>query len=200
MDVAQRTQHRTDAADRTKTILGEPFRAATWKRVVYQLTALPLGLLCIPLALLGGPAGRIQRAVARGLLGLEVDEPERTGPLALVHAVLSAPLNLITAALTVYGWWLVPLNLAYPLRADADASSAWGGPTLAGAWALHAVCGGVAFLLLMPWLGRGLTALQGRLVASLLGGRRTGAPKAIGLALLTAAFGALIAIPVIHQL
>jgi hypothetical protein len=184
-----------------RTILTEPFRAATWKRVAYQLLALPLGLLCVPLALVGGPAGRIQRATARWLLGLKVGEPERTGPMALVHAVVSTPLNLFAAALTVYGWWLVPLNLGYPLRTDsADTTHAWGGPSLAGAWVVHAVPGGVGFLLLMPWIGRGLGALQGRLVVGLLDGRRVGALKASGLALVTATAGGAISIPVIHQL
>jgi hypothetical protein len=182
-----------------RTVLGEPFKAATWKRVTYLIIALPLGLLCVPLALLGGPAGRLQRSLARRLLGLEIGEPERTGLLALAHAVLSTPLNLIATALTVYGLFLVPLNLGYPLRPDAHPESAWGGPTLAGAWAVHAV-GALAFLLAVLWIGRGLTVLQGRLVIRFLDGRRLGLLKVTGLALLTAVVGCALAVPVIHQL
>lgn len=95
------------------------------------LLTLPVGILCIPLALAGGPAGRIQRGLARRLLGVEVEEPERTGPLALAHAVISLPLNVIAATVTVYFWTLVPLNLGWPLRPDADPAKDWGGPTLA---------------------------------------------------------------------
>lgn len=187
------------ATARVRTVFAEPFKAATWKRVAYLIIALPLGLLCIPLALLGGPAGRFQRTVARGLLGLEVGEPERTGPLALAHAVLSTPLNLVATALTGYGLFLVPLNLGYPLRPDAHPEAAWGGPTLAGAWSVHAA-GALAFLLAVLWIGRGLTMLQGALVTGFLGGHRMGLLKLTGLALLTAVVGCALAIPVIHQL
>jgi hypothetical protein len=215
MDIAQRPQFPTNGTTNgtagptggatrrlgalARTVLGEPFKAATWKRVVYLIIALPLGLLCVPLALFGGPAGRLQRSLARRLLGLEVGEPERTGPLALAHAVLSTPLNLIATALTAYGLFLVPLNLGYPLRPDAHPESAWGGPTLAGAWSVHAV-GALAFLLAVLWIGRGLTALQGRLVTRFLDGRRLGLVKVTGLALLTALVGCALAVPVIHQL
>lgn len=185
--------------------LREPFLAATWRRVAYLLLALPVSLLCVPLALAGGPAGRVQRGLARRLLGLDIPAPPRTGAFALAHAVLSLPLNLIAAMVTVYGWSLVPLNFGWPLRpvlgmGTADPSQDWGGPTFAGAWAVHAVGGGVTFLLLMPWLGRGLTALQGRLAAALLGTSRAGVLKAAGLAVLVAAVGAALSVPIIHQL
>jgi hypothetical protein len=193
------------ARSRTNTILREPFRAETWKRVAYLLLALPVGILCIPLALVGGPAGRIQRGLARRLLGLDVEEPERTGPLALAHAVISLPLNLIAVTVTLYFWTIVPLNLGWPLRpalglGDADPAKDWGGPTFAGAWAVHAIGGGVTFLFLSPWVGRGFTALQARLVTAFLGARRTGLLKATALALAVAGLCALLSVPVIHQL
>jgi hypothetical protein len=133
---------------RTVRILREPFLAATWKRVAHLLLAVPVGILCVPLALVSGPAGRIQRGLARRLLGLEVEEPERTGPLALAHAVISLPLNVAAVTVTVYFWTLVPLNLGRPLRevlglGTADPEKDWGGPTFAGAWAVHAIGGGV---------------------------------------------------------
>ena len=52
---------------------------------------------------------------------------------------------------------------------DAGGADAWGGPTMAGAWAFHALFGGVTFLLLMPWIVKGLTWIQGRLVSGPLG-------------------------------
>ncbi|MCX5532710.1 hypothetical protein OG785_19375 [Streptomyces sp. NBC_00006] len=187
-----------------RAVLREPFRAATWRRVAYLLLALPVGVLCVPLALVGGPAGRVQRGLARRLLGLQIAEPAHTGPRALAHAVISLPLNLIAAVLTGYGWSTVPLNFGWPLRplislGDADPTHAWGGPTLAGVWGLHAL-GGLGFLLLMPWIGRGLTALQGRLAACLLGGRRTGVLTPVLLALLVVVVGAALALPVAHQI
>ncbi len=35
-------------------------------------------------------------------------------------------------------------------------------------WAFHAIVGGFGFLLVMPWLGRALAAVQLRLAAALL--------------------------------
>ncbi|WP_141514675.1 hypothetical protein [Streptomyces zhaozhouensis] len=185
---------------RPAAVLRKPFTADTWKRVAYALSALPVGLLCLPLALLGGPADRVQRGLARALLGVEVEAPERAGPArGLAHAALSLPLNLIAALVTVYGWSLVPMNFGYPLRPDAHPETDWGGPTLAGAWLTHAVPGGVTFLLLMPWIGQGLAALQGRLVVALLGAGGGRGPAVAG-ALLTAAVGGALAWPILHQL
>ncbi|MFG3285209.1 hypothetical protein [Streptomyces sp. NPDC048111] len=181
-------------------MLREPLRSATWLRLAYLLLALPVGIACVPIALVGGPAGRIQRGLARRLLGVEVAEPRRTGPLALAHAVISLPLNLMALVVSGYLWTVVVLNLAYPLRPGGDPTQAWGGPTMAGAWAVHGLGGGIPFLLLTPWVMRGFTALQARLVKSFLGGRRTGLLRASGPALVVAAFCALLSIPVIHQL
>ncbi|WP_329116941.1 sensor domain-containing protein [Streptomyces sp. NBC_01465] len=210
MDLTQQPLTRTarPAAGRTgararalaRVILREPFRAETWLRLAYIVLALPVGLLCIPLALVGGPAGRIQRGLARRLLGVQVEEPARTGPLALVHALISAPLNLVAVAFSGFFWLVVVINLGYPLRPDNDPSGSWGGPTMAGAWALHAACGGIGFLLLTPWVMKGFTALQTRLVKGFLGTDRTGLLRTTGLALAIAAVCALFSIPLIHQL
>ena len=189
-------------------ILREPFRAETWRRLAYIVLALPVGLLCIPLALVGGPAGRIQRGLASRLLGVRAGvragvqegEPPRTGPLALAHAVISTPLNLIAAVASLYFWTIVAINLGFPLRPDNDPSQSWGGPTLAGAWAVHAVGGGVTFLLLTPWVMKGFTALQARLVRDFLGADRSGILRTTGLALAVAAVCCLLSVPVIHQL
>jgi hypothetical protein len=76
--------------------------------------------------------------------------------------------------------------LLYPIT-DGDAvARSWGGPTLAGAWAVHA---GLALLLLPValWLLRALSGLQGRLSARLLGSDQ--APWVIPLAVLVATLG-----------
>ncbi|GAA5177243.1 hypothetical protein GCM10023322_01510 [Rugosimonospora acidiphila] len=150
-----------------------PFTGDTWRRTAYAFLALPVGVACVPLALVGGPAGRLSRRMARALLGLEVGEPARTGIRALFHAVLTIPLNFLVAVITGYGWSIVLLNLAYPARPlvglGVGGANAWGGPTFAGVWAFHAVVGGLGFLLMMPWIVRALTWSQGRLVGALLG-------------------------------
>jgi hypothetical protein len=151
-----------------------PFSAGTWRRTFYILLALPVSLVSVPLALLGGyrTAARLQRGLARRYLALRTDEPAArdTAGRVLAHAVLSLPLNLVSLALTAYLWSLVPMNLAYPLRPGTMDSyqHSWGGPTLAGAWAVHAA-GGVVFLFVTPWVVKGITSLQGRLTRRLLG-------------------------------
>lgn len=60
-----------------------------------------------------------------------------------------------------------PQRAAVPDHRWHDVARAWGGPALAGAGAVHA-----ALALLLPvelWMLRGLSGLQGRLAARLLG-------------------------------
>jgi hypothetical protein len=89
----------------------------------------------------------------------------------VAHALLSLPLDLASLALLGYLCLGVLLNLAYPLRPGTldTYQHSWGGPTLAGAWAVHAA-GGLVFLLVTPWAVRATTRLQGGLVQRLLGG------------------------------
>jgi hypothetical protein len=152
------------ASLRAWRLVREPFTAATWRRVAYALLALPVSVVCVPLGLVGRTGGRWQRRLVRRFLGVEVEGKAR----GLLHAVAATPLNLLVLAVTGYGWSIVPMNLGWPLRAGSDYSGAWGGPTFAGAWAFHAVVGGIGFLLIMPWVGRGMAAVQGRLAAALL--------------------------------
>ncbi|MEV8033000.1 hypothetical protein [Streptomyces sp. NPDC086182] len=159
---------RDDASIRVWRFVREPFRADTWRRTAYAPAALPLGVACVPLSLLGAPTGRWQRALAQRLLGLPAGA-EPPGPLrGLAHALLAAPLNLLVLVVTGLGWSVVPMNLGWPLRAGSDYADSWGGPTFAGAWAFHALVGGVGFLLIMPWLGRAMAAVQLRLAAAFL--------------------------------
>ncbi|MFF1702652.1 hypothetical protein [Streptomyces sp. NPDC058252] len=211
---------RDEPAVRVWRFVREPFEADTWRRVAYALLAFPLGVVCVPLALTGAPAGRWQRGLVRRFLDGPEPSGSSRGPAhvgsgstrgpahvgsgasegpahvgsgssegpahvgsgssegpadgmsgssrGLAHAVLAAPLNLLVLAVTGYGWSLVPMNLGWPLRAGSDYADAWGGPTFAGAWAFHAIVGGIGFLLLMPWLGRVMASVQLRLAAALL--------------------------------
>jgi hypothetical protein len=149
-----------------------PFRSATWRRTLYALLALPVGVVCLPLAVLGGSpaAARLQEGLAGRLLAVRLERPRlrRVDGRVIGHALLSLPLNALSWALTVAIWVLALVNIAYPLRPDSDdLSNAWGGPSLAGAWAVHGTAG-LAFLLAAPWIVIGVTALQGRLVRRML--------------------------------
>jgi hypothetical protein len=132
------------------SVIRAPFTADTWRRTLYTVIAGPLAVVSAPLALIGGPAGKLQRRVARKLLSLDVAEPARTGPRSLLHALLALPLSLPIVVIVGYGWSLAVLNLAYPLRPlvglGTGGEGAWGGPSLAGAWAFHGLFGGVR-----PW-------------------------------------------------
>jgi hypothetical protein len=151
-----------------------PFSADTWRRTRYILLALPVSLVAVPLALLGGwrAAARLQRGLAARYLAPPSPEPapRDTAGRAVAHAVLSLPLNLVSAVVVASVWALAAMNLAYPLRPGLGDGyqDAWGGPTLAGAWAVHAA-GGITFLYLTPWIVKGITWLQGRLARRLLG-------------------------------
>jgi hypothetical protein len=151
-----------------------PFSADTWRRTVYIVLALPASLAFALLASLGR-----YRAVARWQSGLTcrylspcTGQPTARGTAGRViaHTLLSLPLNLVSLLLTAYLWLLVPINIAYPLRPGTMDSyqRSWGGPTLAGAWAVHAAAG-VAVLFLTPWVVQAATRLQARLTRSMLG-------------------------------
>jgi hypothetical protein len=150
-----------------------PFNADTWRRTLYALLALPVGVVCVPLSILGGSpaAARLQQGLAARLLGVVLERPprRRLDGRVIGHALLSLPLNALSWALTVAVWAVAVVNIAYPLRPDSDdLSNAWGGPSLAGAWAVHGAAG-LALLLLAPWVVNGVTALQGRLARTMLG-------------------------------
>jgi hypothetical protein len=97
---------------------------------------------------------------------------------------------VLGAALGLLAWFLVFLSvlglvrgLAYPLVGDRDLENSWGGPTLMGAWAVHAALA----VLLQPVaavLLADVGVLQLRLADRLLA--RTGAwwpvPAAVALA------------------
>jgi hypothetical protein len=131
-----------------------PLAAEPWQRTLYVALAAPAAIIAL------ADGGRLQTWSARRFLGQPI---RRTR----VRGLLSLPLALLTLVIVGYGWSIVVLNVAYPIRPllglpgyDRDA---WGGPTFAGVWAVHAA-GGLAVLLAMPWILRGLTQLHARLL------------------------------------
>jgi hypothetical protein len=85
--------------------------------------------------------------------------------------LVSLPVNVASFVLSAYVWLLLPLNVGYPLRGDTAESlqDAWGGPTLAGAWAVHAVGGTLIFFLAGLPILNGVAWLQGRLARGMFG-------------------------------
>ncbi|MCX4982624.1 hypothetical protein [Streptomyces sp. NBC_00572] len=137
--------------------------------------ALPVGLAAVALALTGQP-GRAARVRARLTDGDgEGDGGEGvkggwTGGRVLGRAVLGLPLDTAAFVLVGYALFNSVRNFGYPIwYLDTDYHQAWGGPTMAGVWAVHA--GGwllvLAVLLHWPvrWLARGQRALDRRIGA-----------------------------------
>src|SRR5215216_4588127 len=120
------------------------------RRALYPLLALPVGVTCLVLILIGREetASSLQRGLISRLLAMPTADP--SAGRALAHSLLSLPVNVASFLLAGYLWLLLPLNLAYPLRLDTTTESlrgAWGGPTLAGAWAVHAFGAVLIFVL-----------------------------------------------------
>ncbi|MFI6584079.1 hypothetical protein [Embleya sp. NPDC050493] len=138
------------------------------RRSAYALIALPLGLLSIGLVLTGrsSRAARLRLAAARRFLdpGLGV-AAGRNAPGALRvlrYALLDTALGIPTLLLAGYAYGNTLRNLTYPIwYGSTDYSDAWGGPTLAGVWAVHSI-GGLAFFAVCLCLIKVLTDVQAR--------------------------------------
>lgn len=156
--------------------LHRTFGADSRRRVGYATVCAPVAVAALALTLVGRPrrAAALQQRVAARLLGSPAGE-RTSRPGSVAYALVTLPLGMLGLGLALL---LVPntiRNLLYGVFPEGDYSHAWGGPTLAGAWAVHAA-GGLALVPVLIWLVRGLTALQRRLAGALLGGHRLGVP------------------------
>ncbi|MFI8914851.1 hypothetical protein ACIGW4_24945 [Streptomyces sp. NPDC053513] len=129
--------------------------------------ALPVGLAAVALTLTGQP-GRAARLRARLTGGAGW-----TGGRVLGRAVLGLPLDAAAFVLIGYALFNSVRNFGYPIwYLDTDYHQAWGGPTMAGVWAVHGLgwllC--LAVLLHWPvrWLATGQRALDRRLTHQLV--------------------------------
>ncbi len=135
---------------------------AVARSAVYELLALPLAFTRV----------RTRLRVPRRLLSEPVGAHKLSPVRCLVQSVLSGGVGLL-------GWFLMLLSvlvlvrgLAYPLVAADGHQNSWGGPTLAGAWLVHAVLGVLVapvFVAMIAVFGR----LQLRLTRTVLGGDRS---------------------------
>ena len=160
---------------------------AVARSAFYELLALPLAFtrvrtrLRVPRLLLREPVGAHHVSLGR----------------CLIHSALSGGLGLL-------GWFLAMLSvlvlvrgLAYPLVAADGYENSWGGPTLAGAWAVHAALGVLiapVFVGSIALFGR----LQLRVIRTVLGGDRSW--WAIPIVVVLAAAGGLFFVAWVHQI
>jgi hypothetical protein len=173
-----------------------------WRSVAFGVLSLPAGVASLLLALVGAhqAAARLQGGLADRWLHRSLAPPHGGYRWARVtsHALLTSMLGALC-------WLLVALAgpntarnvLLYPITDGTDVARAWGGPTLAGAWAVHAALG-LALLPVELWLLRALTGLQGRLTGRLLGTDQ--APWVLPVAVLVAALGLVVLQAFVHQL
>lgn len=128
-------------------ILRGPFTAANWRRCAYLVAIVPAGVWGAFLAMRGRPvnAVRLHARLSERLLGrILFSSPGSVGPgRAALYGLATIPMNLTFLLAGAYVWSIVTMNLAFPLR-GGDLSTSWGGPSLAGAWAVHAL-GGLVF-------------------------------------------------------
>ncbi|GCE01906.1 hypothetical protein [Embleya hyalina] len=143
------------------------------RRSAYAFLALPLGLIGIVLTLGGrsSRAGRLQLAAARRFLaprtggdhhiGATNDRAAAPGAVRILrHAILDTALGVPTLVLAAYAYGNTIRNLTYPIwYGHTDYHDAWGGPTLAGVWAVHTI-GALAFFAVCLCLIQGLTNLR----------------------------------------
>ncbi len=152
-------------------ILRGPFTAANWRRCAYLVAVVPVGVWGTFQAMRGRPddAVRLHARLSERLSGrILFSSPGSVGPgRAALYGLATIPLNLTFLLAGAYVWSIVPMNLAFPLR-GGDLSRSWGGPSLAGAWAVHAL-GGLVFLFIAPVVVRALTNLQSRFQLKMLG-------------------------------
>jgi hypothetical protein len=149
-----------------------PFRASTWRRFGYAIVA---PVVCVAY-LVRGLAGRRWPVVFRSLAGLAI------GLVAWVLLQDLAYLMLLNLAYPIRayisagqhvnflpwdGW-----NLLWSIRFHRvtgpdpwanNYTTSWGGPTLAGAWAVHAGLALVTIYPVLAWAIRGLVRPQRRL-------------------------------------
>ncbi|MFE3545349.1 hypothetical protein ACFXK0_20500 [Nocardia sp. NPDC059177] len=121
---------------------------ALTRTVVFALLALPLA----------GTRVRTRLRVPRRLLRVPVSAERVSWWRCGVHSVLAAGVGLVSWFLVLLAIMVLIRGLAYPLLVGDGYENAWGGPTLVGAWLVHALLG----LLLAPAF-IGLVALLGRL-------------------------------------
>lgn len=141
------------------------------------------------------PTGVRARVVRRAFRApFELREPG-IGRVVL-HTVLAAAVGLVAWFVVFLASIAAVRGIFYPLIASNDYENSWGGPTLAGAWAVHAALG-VGLLPVWAVLLAGIGTEQRLLARRLLS--RSGPWWPIPVAVVLAAAGILFFIAWSHQ-
>ncbi|MEU6586833.1 hypothetical protein [Nocardia sp. NPDC046763] len=134
-------------------------------KVERVLRAAYYALLSVPVAFAPtGVRARVMRRVFRAPFELREPGPWRTA----VHTVLAVAVGLVAWFAAFLMVLAAVRGICYPLVAAHDFEHSWGGPTLAGAWAVH-FAGGALPLPLWILLIAGFGMLEQRLAQRLLG-------------------------------
>ncbi|MEU7025283.1 sensor domain-containing protein [Streptomyces sp. NPDC046275] len=215
------------ATHRLPAGLRAPVEGRTWRELGYVLTGFPLSIVsfCLAVSLVSAGAGllvtflgipvlagalatcrgfgAVERARARGLLGLDVPAPEpargRTGGALswmgatlksgaswrhLLYALLHFPWAVfaftVTVALWTWGWALFTYPVwqwVFPMYAGQAGLQVYGDEAhsvyLDSPFEVTVTClVGLVFVLLAPWVLRGLVAVDRLMVTGLLGPSR----------------------------
>lgn len=133
-------------------------------------------------------AAAFERGRVRLMLGIDVGAPAplltQGGPVRrwkercrsastwriVAFMILNVPVSFAVLFLCFYPWLQTVYSLTYPIMHfnDTFSEAAWGGPTWAGAVAVHSLPG-IPALFLSPWVVRATTALHVKWVKLMLG-------------------------------
>ncbi|HEX8627211.1 MAG TPA: hypothetical protein VF755_03455 [Catenuloplanes sp.] len=163
---------------RPPTSAGRRRRTHDWvlDPLIRAATGFPLAVAAVPLALIGRPmpVAGVQSRLAHRRAGRR---PGRRR--VLCHSLLVAVPSLVALALaalvlvTAVTGYLYPLRpdvwptVGHPFTGDHRLDGAWGGPTMIGAWLIHASAAfglQAAALVLIRALVRGQDRITGRLL------------------------------------
>ncbi|WP_328325856.1 hypothetical protein OHA70_36615 [Kribbella sp. NBC_00382] len=163
------------------------------RSIGYDLGLVPVSLLAIVWSL-GGGADAVHQ-IWRKLAGFQGSaEPIRLRRPGVAGSVLNALVSLVLGLLS---WFLLMMLVIAVVRGPffgfvedgPFGPDTWGGPTKAGAWAVHAAVA-VPIIILIPFVLRGLALLQAASIRRLYGSAtsRLVLPATILLAIAGAAF------------
>lgn len=148
-----------------RSVLRRAVGVDAWRRAAVGLALLPVSLATTVAVLSGGGrwAAQTQAGVARRINGSAAQAVPGAGA-TLAASVLGVPLGALACVVALLaGPNTVRAVFLYGLMGDGDYSASWGGPTLAGAWMVHAAIA----LALVPF-ELGLIRVIGELHARLL--------------------------------
>jgi len=135
------------SSESVRRAAGYPFQLRSWIPVASLIVQPCAAVLAGILRLLG----RRQHVPAVLRLPLPGPAPSACADRSPWRAVVTRIVpGAAVACVVAYLAAMIPVNVLYPLRPDttaADLNRSWGGPTLAGAWAVH-----VALIIPILWL------------------------------------------------